>query len=112
MNGSEDIKGLMSMFEASQLSTRGEDVLDEAQEFTTNILNKWLMDHKNYEARVVANTLKYPHHKSLARFVAKNLYLNDYKGENGWIHVLQELANLDFDLVKSLHQNEVAQVSK
>ncbi|KAL5772632.1 hypothetical protein ACOSQ2_012556 [Xanthoceras sorbifolium] len=111
-NVSKDIKGLMGLFEASQLSISGEDVLNEAEEITAKFLNEWLMHLDNYQATVVGNTLRYPHHKSLPRFVAKNLFLSNYQGENGWIHVLQEPAKIDYNVVQSLHQKEIVQVSK
>ncbi|KAL5774682.1 hypothetical protein ACOSP7_012239 [Xanthoceras sorbifolium] len=111
-NVSKDIKELMGLFEASQLSISGEDVLNEAEEITAKFLNEWLMHLDNYQATVVGNTLRYPHHKSLPRFVAKNLFLSNYQGENGWIHVLQEPAKIDFNVVQSLHQKEIVQVSK
>ncbi|KAL5839747.1 hypothetical protein ACOSQ4_012355 [Xanthoceras sorbifolium] len=111
-NVSKDIKGLMGLFEASQLSISGEDVLNEAEEITAKFLNEWLMHLDNYQATVVGNTLRYPHHKSLPRFVAKNLFLSNYQGENGWIHVLQEPVKIDYNVVQSLHQKEIVQVSK
>lgn len=117
INVSEDIKGLMGLYEASKLSGEGENVLDEAGNFSANLLNEWMknkhdkLDH-HYQAKVVENTLVYPHHKSLPRFMAKTLFLSNYHGENGWIHVLQELAIMDFNMVQSLYQKEIVQVSK
>ncbi|KAK1581068.1 hypothetical protein Q3G72_002752 [Acer saccharum] len=112
----------MGLFEASQLSIgTGEDhLLDEAEDITAKFLNEYYSkmmdlddDDNYYQARViVGNTLKYPHHKSLPRFVAKNLFLSNYQGENGWIHILQELAKIDYNVVQSLHQKEIVQVSK
>ncbi|WJZ96168.1 hypothetical protein VitviT2T_014880 [Vitis vinifera] len=60
---------------------------------------------------VVKNTLQHPHHKSLARFMTKN-FLTDFQGTNGWINALQELAKIDFNMVKSVHQKEMLQISK
>lgn len=112
-NVSEDIKGLMELYEAAQLSVEGENVLDEAGNFSANLLNELMKNQLDHcQARVVGNTLSYPHHKSLPRFTAKTLFLNNYQGENGWIHVLRELATMEFNMVKSLHQKEVVQVSK
>ncbi|TXG49651.1 hypothetical protein EZV62_025526 [Acer yangbiense] len=117
INVSEDIKGLMGLYEASKLSGERENVLDEAGNFSANLLNEWIknkhdkLDH-HCQAKVVENTLVYPHHKSLPRFMAKTLFLSNYQGENGWIHVLQELAIMDFNMVQSLYQKEIVQVSK
>ncbi|CAL5408281.1 unnamed protein product [Camellia sinensis] len=93
---SEDIRGLMGLYEASQLSIEGEDVLDQAADFSAQQLNGWLThldDH--HQAKVICNTLGHPQHKSLAKFMAKN-FLNDYNGPNA--NVLQELAKMDFNV--------------
>ncbi|KAL5774684.1 hypothetical protein ACOSP7_012241 [Xanthoceras sorbifolium] len=113
-NVSEDIKGLMELYEASQLSGEGETVIDEGGNFSANLLNEWMKNQldDHYQAKVVGNTLVYPHHKSLPRFMAKTMFQSNYQGENGWIHVLQELAVMDFNMVQSLHQKEIVQVSK
>ncbi|KAL5777214.1 hypothetical protein ACOSP7_010140 [Xanthoceras sorbifolium] len=113
-NVSEDIKGLMELYEASQLSGEGENVLDEGENFSANLLNEWMNNQldDHYQAKVVGNTLVYPHHKSLPRFMAKTLFQSNYQGENGRIRVLQKLAVMDFNMVQSLPQNEIVQVSK
>ncbi|XP_047309488.1 (3S,6E)-nerolidol synthase 1-like [Impatiens glandulifera] len=109
-----DIKGLMGLYEASQLNMGWEDsVLDEAEEFSSRFLKSWmpnLYDHR--EVRLVENTLKYPYHKSLARFMA-NDFLKDFNGFKGsWENIVTELARLDSDMIQTLHQKEVVQVSK
>ncbi|KAF5955990.1 hypothetical protein HYC85_008846 [Camellia sinensis] len=38
---SEDIRGLMGLYEASQLSIEGEDILDQAADFSAQQLNGW-----------------------------------------------------------------------
>ncbi|XWS12765.1 hypothetical protein CRYUN_Cryun37aG0118400 [Craigia yunnanensis] len=106
-----DIKGLMELYEASQLGIDGEDILDEAREFSSQTLKKWRtaeVDH--FSGRVIRNTLDQPYHKSLSRFTARNL-LSDFKGTNGWINVFQELAKMDFNIVQSLHQKEIVRIS-
>ncbi|XP_047308926.1 (3S,6E)-nerolidol synthase 1-like [Impatiens glandulifera] len=109
-----DIKGLMGLYEASQMNMGSEDlVLDEAEEFSARFLNasmSSLYDHR--EIRLVGNTLKHPYHKSLSRFMA-NDFLKDFNGFNGsWENMVKELARLDFDMIQTLHQKEVFQVSK
>ncbi|KAG6642637.1 hypothetical protein CIPAW_09G153600 [Carya illinoinensis] len=84
---SEDIEGLMALYEASQLNIEGED-----------LLNAWEKDRDNINhARVVQNTLGHPYHKSLAR---------------GWLNDLLQLAKMDFNMTQSMHQKEIAQISK
>ncbi|XP_010646705.2 (3S,6E)-nerolidol synthase 1 isoform X2 [Vitis vinifera] len=63
----EDIRGLMGLYEASQLSI-GEDILEEAGNFSSLLLNACLQHLDHHQAAVVKNTLEHPHHKSLARW--------------------------------------------
>ncbi|CAL5345881.1 unnamed protein product [Camellia sinensis] len=72
-----DMRGLMSLYEASQLSIEGEDILDQAADFSTRVLNGLMPHLSHHQARVVSNTLGNPHHKSLARFMARD-FLSDY----------------------------------
>ena len=99
------------MYEASQLSIEGEDILDQAADFSSQLLGGWTTDPNHHEARLVSNTLTHPYHKSLATFRAKS-FLHDYKAQNGWVDNLQELAKMDLTMVQSIHQKEVLQVSQ
>ncbi|KAL6333390.1 hypothetical protein AAG906_028575 [Vitis piasezkii] len=88
---SDDVKGLMGLYEASQLSIKGEDILEEIGNFSSQLLNAWNTHNDHSQARIVRNTLGHPHHKSLARFMAKS-FLSDFQGTDGWINVFRELA--------------------
>lgn len=92
----QDIRGLMELYEAAQLVTEGEDILDEAAKFCSQF---------------VSNRLKHPYHKSIARFTAKK-YIRDFQGINGWEKTLKELAKMDFSLAQTANQQELAQISK
>ncbi|KAM1796986.1 hypothetical protein ACFX11_037155 [Malus domestica] len=111
---SEEVKGLMSVYEASQLSMEGEDALDEAGKLSGHLLSRSLSYLGPHEARLVENTLGCPHHQSLAAFMAKNFFLpNSQAGMNNrWLNMLQEVAKTDFNLVQSLHHKEIVQISK
>ena len=108
---STDIRGLMSLYEASQLRIEGEDILDQAADFSSQLLGRWTKDPNHHEARLVSNTLTHPYHKSLATFMAKS-FVHDCKGQTGWVDNLQELAKMDLTIVQSIHQKEVFQVSQ
>ncbi|CAK9141037.1 unnamed protein product [Ilex paraguariensis] len=108
---SKDVKGVMGLFEASQLSIEGEDILDEATNFSRQVLSELVTHLDPHQARTVASTLRNPYHKSLGRFMAKN-FIVDYRGTNGWENDLQELAKMDFNVVQSIHQRELLRVSK
>lgn len=63
-----EVKGLV--YEASRLSMEAADALDEAGKLSSDLLNRSLSYLGPHQARVVGNTLEYPHHKSLATFIA------------------------------------------
>ncbi|KAL2475528.1 S-(+)-linalool synthase [Abeliophyllum distichum] len=92
----QDIRGLMELYEAAQLSLEGEEILDEAAKFSSQI---------------VGNRLKHPYHKSIARFTAKN-YIREFQDINGWEKTLKELAKMDYDMAKTAHLWELNQISK
>nr|QNV48476.1 linalool synthase [Ficus carica] len=111
----EDIDGLMGLYEASHLSIDGEDVLDEAKLLSGQLLTTSMTFLGHHRARVVANTLENPCHKSLAKFTAaKNLFGSSttFHSDNGWIKMLQDLAKVEFDQVQSLHRREILQISR
>ncbi|KAG8482112.1 hypothetical protein CXB51_027049 [Gossypium anomalum] len=104
-----DIKGLIELYEASQLGIDGEDALDEAREFSSQSLKKWLMAKVDFFSdRAIRNTLDQPFHKSLSRFTARNLLGTDFQGTNGWINILQELAKMEFNLLGLAKELEFA----
>ena len=82
----------MELYEASQLGINGEDILDEAREFSSQTLKKWgtaEVDH--FSGKAIRNTLDQPYHKSLSRLTARKS-LTNFQGTNGWINNLQELS--------------------
>ncbi|KAI6704867.1 hypothetical protein NL676_007829 [Syzygium grande] len=106
-----DILGLTSLFEASHLGTEGEDVLDQVGESTAQRLHASLADLDCLQARFVRNSLANPFHKSLARFTAEDILSNFVGHSYSWTKDLWELAHLDWDIVRSVHQREILQIS-
>ncbi|KAL2485812.1 S-(+)-linalool synthase [Abeliophyllum distichum] len=92
----QDIRGLMELYEAAQLGLEGEDILDEAAKFSSQI---------------VGNRLKHPYHKSIARFTAKK-YIRDLQDIYGWEKTLKELAKMDYYVAQTAYQQELSQISK
>lgn len=107
----EDINGLIALYEASQLSIKGENILEEAAKFSSQILNEKMAFVDQHQARTARNTLRHPYHKSLAKFMAQN-YIRDFNAPDGWQHALVELANSDFNMARSIHQKELSEVSR
>ncbi|XP_022941968.1 (3S,6E)-nerolidol synthase 1-like [Cucurbita moschata] len=107
----QNVNGLMSLYEASQLCMHGDDILEEAETFSTHGLNHCLAHLDHHMAPLVRNTLAHPHHKSVAKFMVPN-YFGDIQSTNKWIHVLQDVAKVDFNRTQLLHQDELVQFLK
>ncbi|CAI9781754.1 unnamed protein product [Fraxinus pennsylvanica] len=104
----QDVRGLMELYEASQLNLQGEDTLDEAANFSSEILSERLTD---LDSEIISHTLMYPHHKSVARLTANFYFKNCSEGINGCEKPLKELASLDFFMVQRIYQQELLQIS-
>ncbi|XP_060199560.1 (3S,6E)-nerolidol synthase 1-like [Lycium barbarum] len=113
LNLSQDISGLIGLYEAAQVGVEGEYILDEVANFSGSHLNACLANNGScVQARIIKETLKYPYHKSLASYKAKS-FIRNFKGINGWGRsTLQELANIDHFLTQEIHQHELCQVSR
>ncbi|KAG6642634.1 hypothetical protein CIPAW_09G153300 [Carya illinoinensis] len=98
---SEDIDGLMALYEASHLNIEGEEVLDEAGKIVITSIMPELLE----------KTLGHPYHKSLASFTAKEFFDNS-QCSSGRLNDLLQLAKMDFNMTQSMHQKEIAQISK
>ncbi|XP_021640399.2 probable terpene synthase 13 [Hevea brasiliensis] len=106
-----EIKGLMALYEASQLRIEGEDILDEAGDYSYQLLHSYMTSLDYPEASAIEHTLKHPHYKSHPMFFAKH-FITNLQGANGWMNELQELAKFDFTMVQSQHQQEILRISE
>ncbi|XP_050214272.1 (3S,6E)-nerolidol synthase 1-like isoform X1 [Mercurialis annua] len=105
----DDIRGLMSLHEASQLSREGEDILDEARGYSYEILNSLATCLDSPKAKAVENALKHSHLRSLQKFMGQKFIMN-IVWQNGWVNELQEIATLDFKIIQHQHQQEFVHV--
>ena len=102
-----DVIGLMALYEASQFSTEGETILDEAANFSYHLLHDMIDDlHNDALIGMVRHALNSPFQKTIPLLDIKN----SAKYYNGT--VLQELAKLDFSKLQSIHHTELHQVSR
>ncbi|XP_030519147.2 (3S,6E)-nerolidol synthase 1-like [Rhodamnia argentea] len=103
-----NIKGMMELYEASQMSIEGEDILDKAEDFSSKFLNALLtcdLDHE--QARMIESTLRYPYRKSIARSLAPQIFVDDMPATSSWMEDLLEVANRERRIVQSVHQKEI-----
>ncbi|KAL9322751.1 hypothetical protein ACSQ67_010804 [Phaseolus vulgaris] len=110
---SNDVEGMLSLYEASYLSLEGESVW-EANAFSRthpmNLMKEGLMDAKMAEqVRHVLEGL--PYHRSCFGLMAGQ-YINRYDKIESYNLLLLELAKLDFNMEQSLYQNELKELSR
>ncbi|KAH7650929.1 Alpha-humulene synthase protein [Dioscorea alata] len=106
-----DLKGLLSLYEAAYLGMPEEHVLDEAIEFTRNNLRHMSKNIEPQLAKQVAHSLETPFRRRMSRLEARlyiSIYEEDTEAKND---VVLELAKLDFHLLQLLHREEVNKIS-
>ncbi|KAI3769383.1 hypothetical protein L6452_00485 [Arctium lappa] len=107
----EDIEAMLSLYEASYLGANGEDVLSQAKEFTTIHLMKSVSQLTTKLRENVLHSLELPRHLRMARLESRR-YIEEYGNESDHIPNLLELAKLEYNQVQSLHQMELAEITR
>lgn len=106
-----DVKGMLSLYEASYLGFEGENLLDEAREFA----RMGLEDLKSHVSKSVAeqiqHALEVPLHHRMQRLEAR-WYIEAYSKREDANPVVLELAKLDFNIVQSVLQGELQEMSR
>ncbi|KAK0588634.1 hypothetical protein LWI29_003410 [Acer saccharum] len=101
-----DVKGMLSLYEASFLAFEGENIMDEALTFCRTNLNEVKSMVNPALSELVNHALELPLHRRTVRLEAR-WYIeacSERKHVNG---LLLELAKLDFNVVQSQLQNEL-----
>ncbi|KAH7861221.1 hypothetical protein Vadar_023293 [Vaccinium darrowii] len=109
----DDVRGMLSLYEAAHLRVHGEDILDEALDFTTTHLNSALPNLNNPStiAAQVLHALNQPIHKGLTRLESRH-YISFYEQDDTHNKVLLDFAKLDFNLLQKLHQRELSEITR
>ena len=71
---SSDVRGMLSLYEATHFRVHGEDILDEALAFTTTHLQSATKHSSNPLAEQVVHALKQPIRKGLPRLEARHYF--------------------------------------
>ncbi|KAF3558981.1 hypothetical protein F2Q69_00013357 [Brassica cretica] len=90
-----DARGTLSLYEAAQWSTPGEDTLDEALAFSNAHLEEISSRSSPHLAILVKNALKHPFHKGISRIETRQ-FISYYEAEEKCDSTLLEFAKIDF----------------
>ena len=103
----------MSLFEASHLGMPGEDVLEEAKSFSMKHLNLCMRTILNADNKLkrVQQSLETPIHWRMPRIEALN-FIDICQSDDSRNLALLELAKLDYNLVQSVYQTEIKELSR
>ncbi|KAL2326325.1 hypothetical protein Fmac_025383 [Flemingia macrophylla] len=107
-----DIQGMMSLYEASQLRLHGEEILEEAYKFTHTQLAKSLTTQLCPSlAAQVNHILGQSLHKGIPRLETR-YYLSFCEEDLSYDEKLLTFAKLDFNMLQNLHRKELSNVTK
>ncbi|KAK1380669.1 (-)-germacrene D synthase [Heracleum sosnowskyi] len=108
----KDVRGMLSLLEATHLRVTGENILDDALEFTTSHLNLYENSNTNNPlVELVGRELRYPLRIGMNRLVARH-YISIYHKFDWHSQVLLDLAKCDFNRVQKVHQMELAHITR
>ena len=106
-----DVQGMLSLYEASHLRVRGEDLLDEALNFTTTHLGLKQSQVNPWLAGQVAQALKQPMRKCFSRILASH-FISIYQDDDSRSEILLNFAKLDFNMLQKMHKRELSELTR
>ncbi|MED6213263.1 hypothetical protein PIB30_091447, partial [Stylosanthes scabra] len=111
----KDMKGMLSLYEASFLGYEGETILDEAQLFATFHLKNLIINNDEDNNLIlleqVKHALELPLHRRIQRFEAR-WYIEAYEKRKDASRILLEAAKLDFNVAQSTLQEDLQEISR
>ncbi|KAM3304362.1 hypothetical protein P3S67_015394 [Capsicum chacoense] len=108
-----DVQGLLSLYDAAHMRVHEEEILEEALSFATthlesiaasNLSNNWLKVQ-------VIEALSQPIRKTLPRVGARK-YISIYENYDAHDDLLLKFAKLDFNTLQKLHQRELSELTR
>lgn len=108
---SRDAQDLLCLYEATYLRVHGEDILEEALEFTKTKLKELVPHLAPSLAKQVLHALSRPMRKALPRMYARE-FMSFYQEDEFHDEVLLKFAKFDFNILQRQHQQELSIVSR
>ncbi|KAM3382955.1 terpene synthase 17-like [Capsicum galapagoense] len=103
-----DVHGILSLYEAAQFRVHGEEIMDEALNFTITQLKLILPKLSNSQlAQQVSNALKFSIRDGVVRVETRKYISFNHENE-----VLLNFAKLDFNILQKLHKKELCGITR
>ncbi|KAK9714856.1 hypothetical protein RND81_06G125300 [Saponaria officinalis] len=115
-----DVKGLQSLYEASNLGVPGDHILNSAGDFSRHLLRNF-DSIEPYEASIIQNTLSLPCHKSLPIFISVEFFQNfeismnlfhNCSREHRWMMEIRNLARIDINKGQISAEHEINEICR
>ncbi|XP_065851284.1 terpene synthase 5-like [Euphorbia lathyris] len=106
-----DVEGLICLYEACFLAVPGEDILDEALAFTRKYLEILAENSSPHLEKHIRNTLINPSHRTTERLNAFH-YISFYEKDESANETLLKFAKLDYNALQLLYKKELAILSR
>ncbi|RYR00111.1 hypothetical protein Ahy_B07g088193 [Arachis hypogaea] len=107
------IEGILSLYEASFYLVEEETILDDAKKYSSKILKEHVKrnDDGSYTSLLINHSLEYPLHWRVPRWEAL-WFINTYEKSLNLNPTLLQFAKLDFNIVQSIYQEELKDMSR
>ncbi|XVE50494.1 hypothetical protein DITRI_Ditri01bG0167000 [Diplodiscus trichospermus] len=106
-----DVRGLLELYEASYMRVHGEDILDEAISFTTTYLTPVAATSEYPLSEQVAHALKQSIRRGMPRVEARR-YISIYPDLESPNKALLEFAKIDFNMLQLSHRKELSEICR
>lgn len=106
-----DARGILSLYEATHMRVHGEELLEEALDFSTKHLKQILENSSSPFTTEISNALKLPIRRALPRVKARE-YIEIYQQDPSHNDALLAFSKLDFNVLQKLHQSELKEITR
>ncbi|XP_022985195.1 (+)-gamma-cadinene synthase-like [Cucurbita maxima] len=107
----EDARGILSLYEAANMRVHGEDVLEEALDFSVKHLKNIIANSNSKLGAEIEHALKWPLRKDLPKLKARE-YITMYQEDPSHSPTLLAFSKLDFNILQKLYQKELKELTR
>ncbi|XP_057766271.1 gamma-cadinene synthase-like [Salvia miltiorrhiza] len=105
-----DVEGLLSLYEAAHVRIHGENILDEAVEFTVDHLNRMVPELKSPIKEKVQQALQLSIHRGVPILTVR-FYISIYESMDD-DQLLLKLAKINFNFLQNMYRKELSELSR